>query len=80
MSCQGIFGTPPEPVFNMKGCCLSSMLLEELLITQATCNEEQIQMVSPNYGVFKCGRLAGKKCCHKVKLCVESSIFNFFER
>ncbi|XP_071478962.1 cyclin N-terminal domain-containing protein 1-like [Diadema antillarum] len=58
MACSQIFGTPPEPVFNMKGCCLSEGLLEELLITQASSNEANIQNVSAHYGVFRCGQLA----------------------
>lgn len=52
-----IFGTPPEPVFNMKGCCLSSSLLEELLVVLAAGNEKELQRVSPNCGLFKCGSL-----------------------
>ncbi|XP_041478240.1 cyclin N-terminal domain-containing protein 1-like [Lytechinus variegatus] len=57
MDTSRIFGTPPEPVFNMKGCCLSVNLLEELLFTQATANDRQIRRASAEYGLFKCGPL-----------------------
>ncbi|XP_011674143.1 cyclin N-terminal domain-containing protein 1 [Strongylocentrotus purpuratus] len=64
-----IFGTPPEPVFNMKGCCLSPNLLEELLFTQAASNERQTQKATAEQGIFKCGSLV--ECvfiiCEKTK-------------
>ena len=61
-----IFGTPPEPVFNMRGCCLSPNLLEELLFTQAASNERQTQKATAEQGIFKCGSLVGESYKYSV--------------
>ncbi|XP_038047122.1 cyclin N-terminal domain-containing protein 1-like [Patiria miniata] len=53
-----IFGTPPEPVFNLKGRCLSSELLEELLYVQAAQNENAVKNACSTDGAFKQGSIA----------------------
>ena len=67
MDNDSIFGTPPEPVFNLKGSCLSSELLEDLLYVQATHNEKTAQAATSADGAFKQGTIAGKQC-----LCLNS--------
>ncbi|XP_033628956.1 cyclin N-terminal domain-containing protein 1-like [Asterias rubens] len=58
MDNDSIFGTPPEPVFNLKGSCLSSELLEDLLYVQATHNEKTAQAATSADGAFKQGTIA----------------------
>lgn len=54
-----IFGTPPEPVFNMKSACLPSELLEEALYVLADENEKSMDDASGIQGFFKDGKTAG---------------------
>ena len=57
---ESVFGTPPEPIFNLKGCCLSSELLEELLHVQAAHNEKAVNHSNIVDGAFKQGSIAGR--------------------
>ena len=59
MADESIFGSPPEPVFNLKGCCLSSELLEDLLYVQAAQNEKTAKLSTSTDGIFKQGTIAG---------------------
>lgn len=54
-----IFGTPPEPVFNMKSACLPPELLEEALYVLADENEKSMDDASAIQGFFKGGKTAG---------------------
>ena len=56
-----IFGTPPEPVFNMKSACLPPELLEEALYVLADENEKNMDNASGIQGFFKGGKTAGKR-------------------
>lgn len=56
-----IFGTPPEPVFNMKSACLPPELLEEALYVLADENEKSMDNASGIQGFFKGGKTAGKR-------------------
>ena len=62
-----IFGTPPEPVFNMKSACLPPELLEEALYVLADENEKSMDNASGIQGFFKGGKTAGNS---KLKNCV----------
>lgn len=53
-----IFGTPPEPVFNMKSACLPPELLEEALYVLADENEKSMDNASGIQGFFKGGKTA----------------------
>lgn len=55
-----IFGTPPEPVFNMKSACMPPELLEESLYVLADINEKNMDDASRIQGFFKGGKTAGK--------------------
>lgn len=54
-----IFGTPPEPVFNMKTACLPPELLEEALYALAAENEKSMNSANGLQGFFKGGENAG---------------------
>lgn len=54
-----IFGTPPEPVFNMKTACLPPELLEEALYALAAENEKSMNGANGLQGFFKGGKNAG---------------------
>lgn len=54
-----IFGTPPEPVFNMKSACLPPELLEEALYVLAAENEKSMNDANGMQGFFKGGKTAG---------------------
>ena len=54
-----IFGTPPEPVFNMKSACLPPDLLEEALYVLAAENEKSMNDANGLQGFFKGGKSAG---------------------
>ena len=54
-----IFGTPPEPVFNMKSACLPPDLLEEALYVLAAENEKSMNDANGMQGFFKGGKSAG---------------------
>ena len=54
-----IFGTPPEPVFNMKSVCMTSELLEEALYVLADENERNMDDANAKQGLFKGGKTAG---------------------
>lgn len=54
-----IFGTPPEPVFNMKTACLPPELLEEALYALAAENEKSMNSANGLQGFFKGGKNAG---------------------
>lgn len=54
-----IFGTPPEPVFNMKSAGLTAELLEEALYVLADENEKKMDKASDRQGFFKGGKTAG---------------------
>ena len=54
-----IFGTPPEPVFNMKSACLPPELLEEALYVLADENEKSMDDANGIQGFFKDGKTAG---------------------
>ncbi|RMX44328.1 hypothetical protein pdam_00018874 [Pocillopora damicornis] len=53
-----IFGTPPEPVFNMKTACLPPELLEEALYALAAENEKSMNSANGLQGFFKGGKNA----------------------
>ncbi|XP_078361348.1 cyclin N-terminal domain-containing protein 1-like [Oculina patagonica] len=53
-----IFGTPPEPVFNMKSACLPPELLEEALYVLAAENEKSMNDANGMQGFFKGGNTA----------------------
>ncbi|XP_015754998.1 PREDICTED: cyclin N-terminal domain-containing protein 1-like [Acropora digitifera] len=53
-----IFGTPPEPVFNMKSACMPPELLEESLYVLADINEKNMDDASRIQGFFKGGKTA----------------------
>lgn len=48
-----IFGTPPEPLFNMKTVGMSSELLEETLYVLAEENEKNMDDAGERQGFFK---------------------------
>ena len=54
-----IFGTPPEPVFNMRSACLPPDLLEEALYVLAAENEKSMNDANGMQGFFKGGKPAG---------------------
>lgn len=58
MSKSRIFGTPPEPVFNMKTACLPPELLEEALYALAAENEKSMNTANGMQGFFKGGKNA----------------------
>lgn len=55
-----IFGTPPEPVFNMVTSGLTPELLEEILYVLAEENEKNMDCVHERKGYFKGGQSAGR--------------------
>lgn len=64
-----IFGTPPEPVFNMKSACLPPDLLEEALYVLAAENEKSMNDANGMQGFFKGGRPAGNLTYKSVFYC-----------
>ena len=56
-----IFGTPPEPVFNMITSGLAPELLEEILYVLAEENEKNMDHINEHKGYFKGGRSAGRQ-------------------
>lgn len=71
-----IFGTPPEPVFNMKSACLPPELLEEALYVLADENEKSMDNASRIHGFFKGGKTAGKnKSIFLTSIYTENCIF-----
>ncbi|KAI0227109.1 Cyclin N-terminal domain-containing protein 1 [Lamellibrachia satsuma] len=52
---SGIFGTPPEPFFNMKPIGMSADLLEEWLIVLANENQQNMSSATHKQGYFKNG-------------------------
>ena len=63
MNENGIFGSPPEPHFNLKAYCLSPDLLEESLYILADENEKKIEKYATEEtedGFFKDGKTVGK--------------------
>ncbi|XP_070578002.1 cyclin N-terminal domain-containing protein 1-like [Ptychodera flava] len=55
MSAGQIFGSPPEPIFNLDGVCVQPDLLEDILHILASRSEERTKSaVGQNYGQF-CG-------------------------
>lgn len=79
-----IFGTPPEPVFNMKSACLPPDLLEEALYVLAAENEKSMNDANGMQGFFKGGRPAGNLkykrvfCCKWAKQVYYALISCFF--
>lgn len=55
-----IFGTPPEPLFNMKTVGMSPELLEETLYVLAEENEKNMDNAGERQGFFKGGTIAGE--------------------
>ena len=55
-----IFGTPPQPVFNMVTSGLTPELLEEMLYVLAEENEKNMDCVNERKGYFKTGQSAGR--------------------
>ena len=66
-----IFGTPPEPVFNMKSACLPPELLEEALYVLAAENEKTMNSANGMQGFFKGAKTAGTNCNSKLHLSAE---------
>lgn len=54
-----IFGTPPEPLFNMKTVGMTPDLLEEALYVLAEENEKSLDGAAERQGYFKSGITAG---------------------
>ena len=55
-----IFGTPPEPVFNMTVSGLTPDVLEEILYVLADENEKNMDCINEHKGYFKGGQSAGR--------------------
>ncbi|XP_077989822.1 cyclin N-terminal domain-containing protein 1-like [Glandiceps talaboti] len=59
MSMEQIFGSPPEPVFNLQGACIPAELLEDMLYILASESEENAKScLGQNYGRFCGGKVA----------------------
>lgn len=54
-----IFGTPPEPLFNMRALGMSAELLEETLYVLAEENEKNMDNAMERQGFFRGGKTAG---------------------
>ncbi|XP_032242292.1 cyclin N-terminal domain-containing protein 1 [Nematostella vectensis] len=70
MHINRIFGTPPEPVFNMRVACLSAELLEEALYVLAEENEKNMDNAWDRQGFFK----GGKPSEYTFSLCKEMEL------
>lgn len=68
-----IFGTPPEPVFNMKTACLPPELLEEALYALAAENEKSMNSANGLQGFFKGGKNAGNVTDVDFRLSLETT-------